>query len=676
MKNRNLRTKIKIGAWAAAFALAAAVGFGGCTNASDSSGGVPETTKYSVHFSVTDSAGGTITAALADGTEIGNGDAVEKGKTVTFTAKANDGYTVGEWKIDGGNFEKETGTEGAESAKVIIASDVTVTVTFKSDPPSPPPADTVSYTVKHYKETLEGGYELARADSLHGKAGENAAYTPDTSYTGFTYDANLTEINGTVQPSGTIKADGTSTVKLYYVRNTISVTFTLEGGNINGNTSAVVRKGKYEAAFDKPADPVKKGYTFKGWKPVLPASLIFPSADTTYTAEWEADTYEVVLKVVNGSGDTLSASYNDQNVTISTEKTLSVPYGTIVTFTAKPYAMDSWHVKKRQVKSWSITANDGSSVRFTSGGTKGSTSAQAAIDRPVSVQVEFESDFVPPKEGTIRISIAGDERVDTVASDFVDIAPNTRWHDIKDAVKSALHLKSEWQGGDYGLYEWKLNDKNGGAIDGSRQFTEHTTVYAVTNYTKFNVQAGELKGYTGENPRGHIILPSGITKIGYRAFWNCSDLTGELIVPEGTAVIDAGAFSGCEKLETLVLPSTLVSIGGFAFYECKNLTGELELPENLTSIGKKAFSSCSNLSGELVLPASLTTLDGLAFNDCSKLTSVKILFTDTTEMQAEAFGYFNNMQNITRFTVKTEAVKDTLKSYGISENKIIVDSTI
>ena len=39
MKNCKVRTNIKIAAWAAAFALAAAVGFGGCTNASDSSGG-------------------------------------------------------------------------------------------------------------------------------------------------------------------------------------------------------------------------------------------------------------------------------------------------------------------------------------------------------------------------------------------------------------------------------------------------------------------------------------------------------------------------------------------------------------------------------------------------------------------------------------------------------------
>ena len=361
----------------------------------------------------------------------------------------------------------------------------------------------------------------------------------------------------------------------------------------------------------------------------------------------------------------------------------TVEKGKTVTFTAKPHTMDSWHIKRRQVKSWSIAADDGSTpVHFIRGGTENSIGAQAVIDRSVTVQVEFESEFVPPAAGNIRISIAGDERVDTIASDFTDIESGKKWSDIKAAVEAALRLKSEWQD-DYGIYEWRIRDENGTAINDSNSFTESTTVYAVTNYTKFKtVTVGGdtvLTGYEGKKPQGHIILPNGITKIGYNAFLNCSDLTGQLVIPEGVTLIDAGAFSGCEKLEKLILPSTLTSIGGFAFYHCKNLAGELVLHGKLTYIGQKAFTDCSNLSGELVLPASLTTLGDLAFNDCSKLTSVKILFTDiadTTKMKSEAFGYFNNMSNITQITVKTDAIKNILKGYGISESKITVASTI
>ena len=122
-----------------------------------------------------------------------------------------------------------------------------------------------------------------------------------------------------------------------------------------------------------------------------------------------------------------------------------------------------------------------------------------------------------------------------------------------------------------------------------------------------------LAGYTGEKPRGNIILPSGITKIGYNAFLNCNDLTGQLTVPDGVTKIDAGAFSGCKKLETLILPSTLTYIGGFAFYECKNLTGELELPENLISLGNKAFSGCSGFSSVKIRSDKITNIDTLAF---------------------------------------------------------------
>ena len=335
----------------------------------------------------------------------------------------------------------------------------------------------------------------------------------------------------------------------------------------------------------------------------------------------------------------------------------TVEKGKTVTFTAKPHTMDSWHVKRRQVKSWSIAADDGSTpVHFIRGGTENSIGAQAVIDRSVTVQVEFESEFVPPAAGNIRISIAGDERVDTIASDFTDIESGKKWSDIKAAVEAALRLKSEWQD-DYGIYEWRIRDENGTAINDSNSFTESTTVYAVTNYTKFKtVTVGGdtvLTGYEGKKPQGHIILPNGITKIGYNAFLNCSDLTGQLVIPEGVTVIDAGAFSGCEKLEKLILPSTLTSIGGFAFYQCKNLKEKLVFPENLTFIGEKAFMGCT------------------------KITSITIRSGNVATIKDYAFSLKSSISDIL-FTVKTGAVKTLLKGSksGIVDEQITVDSSI
>lgn len=365
----------------------------------------------------------------------------------------------------------------------------------------------------------------------------------------------------------------------------------------------------------------------------------------------ETPKYEVVLKILNGSGDTVAASYDDKNISVSTEQTFhNIPHGTSITFTATPKTMSSWTVKSRRVKSWSITKQDGSVLSFTNGGTAAETNAEAVINSSVTVQVEFE--FIPAETGKIRISIAGDERVDTVASDFTDINPPETWQDIKTAVANALQLKSEWQGVDYGVDAWKLSDADGNEIGDSDPFTVDTTVYAVTNYTKFNIAAGVLTGYTGSKPKGNITLPSGITKIGYNSFQGCSNLTG-LVIPEGVTAIDAGAFSGCEKLEKLILPSTLTSIEGFAFYQCKNLEGELVLPNNITFFGEKAFM------------------------ECAKITSVKIRSGYLSEIKDYAFSLKSSISDI-RFTVKTQDVKDKLKGSksGITDAQITIDSSI
>ncbi|MBE6949052.1 MAG: hypothetical protein E7456_04320 [Ruminococcaceae bacterium] len=68
-----------------------------------------------------------------------------------------------------------------------------------------------------------------------------------------------------------------------------------------------------------------------------------------------------------------------------------------------------------------------------------------------------------------------------------------------------------------------------------------------------------------------------------------ASVTGEYIVPEGTAAIETEAFSGIE-IDSIVLPETLVSIGEYAFEGCYNLT-EVYIPANVEIIGDLAFSN-------------------------------------------------------------------------------------
>ena len=144
-----------------------------------------------------------------------------------------------------------------------------------------------TYTVKHYQERAEGGYPLepTESETLNGTVDGEASYTAKT-YEGFTQKADFTKINGRLTQTGTVLADGNTVVELFYERNTVSLTFRLAGGNIEGKTDDIVKTGKYGTPFTAPADPAKATGVFKGWKPALPSPLLFPASNAEHTAEW------------------------------------------------------------------------------------------------------------------------------------------------------------------------------------------------------------------------------------------------------------------------------------------------------------------------------------------------------------------------------------------------------
>ena len=87
-----------------------------------------------------------------------------------------------------------------------------------------------------------------------------------------------------------------------------------------------------------------------------------------------------------------------------------------------------------------------------------------------------------------------------------------------------------------------------------------------------------------------IVLPSGITLIGKRAFYGCTSLQDITLSP-ALETIDGGAFSFCSALQTFSFPSSLKVIGESAFANCTSLQ-RIALNEGLVSIGGSAFYSC------------------------------------------------------------------------------------
>jgi len=342
-----------------------------------------ERNTVSVTFGV-DGSNGTLKATV-DGNEINTGDKVKHGKTVTFTATPSPGYNVKEWKV--GNDVVTGNTSNTYTYTVTKA--VTVKVSFL--------AGEAPYKVKHYKEKEEGGYpaEPTETEDKNGTVGTNAAYTPKTggAYEGFTYKSGLTKINGTIQTSGPIQADGSTVVELYYERKTVNVTFKLAGGNVAGNTGPIVKTGKYGTAFTAPANPVKTDDIFEGWNPSLPSPLLYPASNAEYTAQWQAVPKYTVTFGVDGSNGTLKATVDGNEINTGDK----VKQGKTVEFTAVPNAY-------YYVYQWTVNGGE-----FEAGtGIFGSTVAKVKITGNVTVSVSFNvetplveiSSVIIPKAGT------------------------------------------------------------------------------------------------------------------------------------------------------------------------------------------------------------------------------------------------------------------------------------
>ena len=118
---------------------------------------------------------------------------------------------------------------------------------------------------------------------------------------------------------------------------------------------------------------------------------------------------------------------------------------------------------------------------------------------------------------------------------------------------------------------------------------------------------------------------------------SCDKNTGEdLLVPEGTEVIESNQFESRDDLVEISIPSSVVKIGVGAFYACKNLRRVkferqselkiidpfafqncinlefLELTDGLRQINAHSFWACEQL-GEVVFPESLENIDASSF---------------------------------------------------------------
>nr|MBQ8244702.1 InlB B-repeat-containing protein [Oscillospiraceae bacterium] len=139
-------------------------------------------------------------------------------------------------------------------------------------------AQAKDYVVETYIMGVDGTYPET-ADSSETKSsftGENVSVS-HAAMTGFTAGTDSTL-------SGTIPAEGTLTLKLYYVRNQYKFTT-----NVDGDKTET--EYYYEAAVETPATPTKEGHTFASWSPEVPVTM--PAEAVEVTAQWDVNEHTV-----------------------------------------------------------------------------------------------------------------------------------------------------------------------------------------------------------------------------------------------------------------------------------------------------------------------------------------------------------------------------------------------
>lgn len=215
----------------------------------------------------------------------------------------------------------------------------------------------------------------------------------------------------------------------------------------------------------------------------------------------------------------------------------------------------------------------------------------------------------------------------------------------------------------------------------TQSFYENTSLMEVVLP---KVQEIEAWAFARSKKLRRVVMPDGLTAIGYCAFYTCENIE-EINIPETVMTIDGYAFGRCSKLSSVNIPTSVRKIGRSAFAWCPKLT-KIELPELIEVVDTAAFWECG--LKEIVIPEHTKELGYTAFwnnKNVQQVVSKSIVppvcgdFCFSTECYENAVLYvpdssiekyrtaniWKNFKNISSIDVLTGITAPLYDDYGI-----------
>ena len=639
---------------AAVLALIALFGMTGCPNAAGGSGsgggnsgggGGTPTPKHAITFSVDSTTPNGTLKAKADG--VAETDAspisVQKGKTVTFTAKADDGYRVKGWTLDG---NAVNGTNSSYSFTVTKAAEVKVS--FESNS-TPLPQYAVNFSVEGGHGTLKAkadGVTETEVSPINVEKGKTVTFTafPAAGYevkewqifgTGAVFEAGTgTPANNTAQVN--LKEGLTDlVVKVSFQVQTLTpkhkVTMSAgangsisaepalpAGGMVNENTTIVFTASPDSASYTVDAWTITGGQLLAGGQAGSSTAMVKITEPVTVAVSFKLKpptTYTVSFGVAgtppNGS---ISATYKADGAAFTSGT--AVGENTALVFTASP--VTGYKVEKWTVNGTAVSGNTSNTYEHT-------------VTEAADIRVSFVSSVEIPDTFTLS---NGAE---------YEVVDKTQRHVIMTKRESGsvgtvytVAVTVEYSGITYILTGFSgrcISDFGGWGPLEAFALSGPSNFLSVEGGVLFDKHKTKLIRYPTGKADTPYTVPASVKVLGDSSFTDSHNLTS-LILPDGLTTVENDALYFCRNLKTVYIPSTLTSIGeGFlAFSNVEHV----KIPEGVTELSYQFLGGCSALK-TLELPASLTTPGWLFCGDCTALQSVTCKAVTPPALESNAF---------------------------------------